>query len=324
MIHNYYEFKINNFLDNENYLLNEELNIEKLFSDILKIKNKKIMVNKFIKLFNDTSNFFIKKIVFKLLLMVLLTSYSNDNIKVDEFLNNIPINNYITKISNTKIDINLVEKILINEILPFYDLENDKIKIFPNADSNIKFMLHGLFQKPSEMSISKEGIDFIKHHEKLRLEVYKLGDGCITVGYGHSEPLDTTHYKVGQKISLYKANKLFYRDLNIIEQSVQRLFNRLEKEGIIVKLTQSMYDSFISVAYNTGIGGILYDNMKTKEFSDLYLNIRKGDYIAISDNIKNLKLSAKNRKYFPGLIDRRQNEYDLFMKDILTANAISI
>jgi GH24 family phage-related lysozyme (muramidase) len=207
-----------------------------------------------------------------------------------------------------------IEKIFINEILPIsFD---DDIKIFPNINSGIDVLHFNLFKTPSELKISKEGIDFIKHHEQLRLEAYKLGDSRITVGYGHSEPLDTTKLKVGDKISLSHANKLFAKDLYIIEQSVQRMLKRFEKDGIVLKLTQSMYDALVSVAYNTGIGGVMYNNMKTKEPSELFLSLKDGKYYDIADSIKEFKLSAKNRKYFPGLIDRRENEYNLFIKDI--------
>ena len=62
-----------------------------------------------------------------------------------------------------------------------------------------------------EMSES-EFKDLIKSYESLRLKAYELGDGKITVGWGHAEDVGKSKYKVGQTISKAEAIRLFNED----------------------------------------------------------------------------------------------------------------
>jgi len=54
--------------------------------------------------------------------------------------------------------------------------------------------------------------DLIKSYESLRLTAYKLGDGKITVGWGHAEDTGSSKYKLGQTISKEEAINLFNTD----------------------------------------------------------------------------------------------------------------
>lgn len=62
-----------------------------------------------------------------------------------------------------------------------------------------------------EMSES-EFKDLIKSYESLRLKAYELGDGKITVGWGHAEDIGKSKYKLGQTISKAEAIRLFNED----------------------------------------------------------------------------------------------------------------
>lgn len=62
-----------------------------------------------------------------------------------------------------------------------------------------------------EMSES-EFKDLIKSYESLRLTAYKLGDGKITIGWGHAEDISSSKYKVGQTITKQEAINLFNTD----------------------------------------------------------------------------------------------------------------
>lgn len=149
--------------------------------------------------------------------------------------------------------------------------------------------------------------NFIKHHEKLRLVGYKLGDGKITIGYGHSEPKENSKFKEGQKISIDKAEYIFEKDIKICENGIKRLFNLWKSKGIDIKISQNMFDSMVSIAYNMGVNGL--------RSSDFVLLLKKGDYEGAGELI--LNAGVKNAESFPGLLSRREKEKNLFLEDLL-------
>jgi hypothetical protein len=55
------------------------------------------------------------------------------------------------------------------------------------------------FKDPEFLKISNKGTRLIMNHEKLVLKGYDIGDGKITIGYGHAEDATKSKYKVGQK-----------------------------------------------------------------------------------------------------------------------------
>ncbi len=78
-----------------------------------------------------------------------------------------------------------------------YSLREDAIgDMFVNLRRDIKDVDN--WKKGYEFSISKKGINHIKQEEKLRLKAYDIGDGMITIGYGHAEPMETSKYKLVQ------------------------------------------------------------------------------------------------------------------------------
>lgn len=158
---------------------------------------------------------------------------------------------------------------------------------------------------PLTLSISHKGIDFIKHHEKLKLKAYNLGDGKITIGYGHAEPYSTSQFKEGEIISKAIAEKLFMKDLKVAEEGVRRLFKKWSSMGIDIQLTQSMWDSMVSMAFNMGVNGL--------RGSEIVQALKREDYFTAADLIPQTKISDK----FPGLQERRKKEKELFLADVI-------
>lgn len=156
------------------------------------------------------------------------------------------------------------------------------------------------FINGSLFTLSQTGWDHIKNEEKLRLKVYRLGDGMVTVGYGHAEKIGKTKLRSGQKISEEKARKLLKEDLTEAADGVRRIFADWKSEGVDVKITQSMFDALVSIAYNAGVTGLR--NSPIMKF------LKQKEYKKASESILNFKV----RKKFPGLKVRRQKEYDLF------------
>jgi lysozyme len=148
--------------------------------------------------------------------------------------------------------------------------------------------------------LSQDGWDFIRNEEKLRLTGYKIGDGMITIGYGHAEPIRTSKYKVGQKITKEEAEKLFIKDLNYFADGVRRIFKQWKKKNINVKITQGQFDAMVSMAYNMGL-----TNFRTSNFIQ---EVKKGNMENAAELIPRTNIKDK----FPGLLKRRIKEKEMF------------
>jgi len=157
------------------------------------------------------------------------------------------------------------------------------------------------FKDPLQMSCSQKGIDHIKKEESLKLKGYKLGDGMITIGWGHAEKIAHSKFRVGQVISRQLAQKLFDEDLEDAEDGVKRIFVEWKKKGIYRKLTQDQYDVLVSMTFNMGIGSL--------RTSDMIKSIKHGDLKTAGEEITVTNISDK----FPGLELRRAKESKMFL-----------
>lgn len=175
-----------------------------------------------------------------------------------------------------------------------------------NADDDVKIEAISTIdrlevQNGSLFTLSDKGWDHIRESEKLKLKGYKLGDRMVTIGYGHAERIGKSKYREGQRITKEEADKLLRNDLKEKADGVRRIFSNWKEEGIDVKITQSMFDALVSIAFNAGVGGL--------SRSPIMAYLKEKDYEKASESIKVFKVLKK----FPGLKDRRQREYDLFV-----------
>jgi lysozyme len=164
------------------------------------------------------------------------------------------------------------------------------------------------FKDATQMKLSQDGWDQIKAEEgdpknpgEPVLKAYKIGDGKITIGWGHAEPIATSKYKKGQVITREEAKKLLQEDLSVAADGVRRIFKEWEDKGIKRKITQDQFDALVSMAYNLGVSGLRRSNV--------IQHIKKGDYKTAGESIKKQSLSKK----FSGLESRRGRESDLFL-----------
>lgn len=157
------------------------------------------------------------------------------------------------------------------------------------------------YKYPKNLKLSQKGWDFIRDNEKFIEVARKLGDGMITVGYGHAEPIKTSKYKIGYKISRTEAHRLFLEDVNIAAQGVKRMFNEWEKKGIKIKITQNQYDVIVDLAYNMGIS-----NLRQTKFVQA---LKKYDLQKAANLIRETGLEED----FPGLEERRKKEFIKFI-----------
>lgn len=164
---------------------------------------------------------------------------------------------------------------------------------------------YDILQDPLTLRTSNEGLNFIREHEKLRLEGYSIGDGMVTIGWGHAEPVGASQYAVGQKISETEAEKLFRRDIKKVEDGIRDLFEKWIGQGLDIKISQHMWDSMISMAYNMGVNGL--------RGSDMVQSLKQEDYLAAADSILTTNISDK----FPGLEVRREAEKEMFLRGLV-------
>lgn len=308
MIINYEDYLLEELLNES--MVNEKINLEKINNVIKKIGDKTNLVYKLIKKFNETENLLAKKHLATILILVFFGSL-------------IMKHGIYPEASATS-----VEKAAIELAKEYnHDLTDvKKIKaivspiIFPVDSSTLQLKKIPLELIPAvDINTAKTSYntkEFIKDHEKLRLEAYDLGDGHITVGYGHATPAKRSPYKIGDKITEKEANKLFVKDIENAEDGVKRMLKDWKKHNIDVKITQSMFDSMVSMAFNMGIYGFVK--------ADFLNDLKNKDYKAAAEKIKTTRITAmikdENGDYvkvqMPGLVDRRLTEYKLFTKDL--------
>ncbi len=160
------------------------------------------------------------------------------------------------------------------------------------------------FKPGYEFRLSDAGWNHIKQEESCVLTAYTLGDGKVTVGYGHAEDVGKTKLRKGQKITQAQADKYLKEDLKEAADGVRRIFKEWEAKGIDVNINQSMFDALVSLAFNSGISSLRQ--------SDIIQHIKKGDMKLAGDSIKDYNLNKK----FPGLETRRQKEAKMFLASL--------
>ena len=182
-----------------------------------------------------------------------------------------------------------------------------KNQLIINPELN-KIIKDKLRPDPSQMKVSKKGLKHIKMVEgdpakpgQPVLKAYKLGDGMITVGWGHAERIGHSKFRIGQHISREKAEKLLQKDIEVAADGVRNMFSDWKKEGVNIEITQDQFDALVSMALNMGVSGL--------RNSQVVDEIKDGNLKKAGEIIKTTSISKK----FGGLKERRKKESELFM-----------
>lgn len=273
-------------------LINDELFEKFNFNDLKNIDINKLF-NKTLNKLKNTKNIIKRKQILNILFVLYLLSsglYNNKNFWTTD----------ANKIKDNKISTLGINNLSKNEIIAnFNDIKN---QINNNKYNN------DILKNPLSLTSSKYIQEFIKNHEKLRLSAYNIGDGMITIGYGHAEPIKRSKYKIGDEITINEAEKLFKHDLSVAENGVRRIFKQWQEDGININVSQNMYDSMVSMAFNMGVSGF-----------------RQSKFIQKLKNTNNhidaaaLILTSRNSGKFSGLNNRREQEANLFLKDYINS-----
>ena len=164
-------------------------------------------------------------------------------------------------------------------------------------------------------SFSGLGLDMVKDFEGVRYEAYddlqpnvRITDisqvkGTLTIGYGHTHGV-----YVGQTISEDEAIEFLKEDMMFAEMEL--------RPTIKVPVTQNMYDALISLVFNIGINNFAYKQYGNNEYvgSTLLHKLNSGNYIGASNHFGDFVKSKG--VVLQGLVDRRENERKLFVKDM--------
>lgn len=144
------------------------------------------------------------------------------------------------------------------------------------------------------MKISDKGLALIKSFEGCHLEAYKCPAGVWTIGFGHTKGV----YQ-GMKISQSQAESFLREDCARFEKNVNGFSNKY-------KWTQDEFDALVCFAFNIGSINKLTgtpSGSRTKQ--------------EIADTIRLYNKDAIG-KVLPGLVRRRQAEYELFTTGVKT------
>lgn len=147
------------------------------------------------------------------------------------------------------------------------------------------------------MKTSDVGIELIKKYEGCVLKSYKCPSGVWTIGYGH-----TSGVKSEMKITKAQALDYLKLDLSTFEKTVTNY--------VKVPLNQNQFDALVSFSFNCGAGAL-----KT---STLLQKLNSSDYNGAANEF--LKWNKSNGKVLNGLVRRRQEEKELFLKTNYLSN----
>lgn len=147
--------------------------------------------------------------------------------------------------------------------------------------------------------IIQEALDLIKSHEGLRLEAYPdvaHGWSVATIGYGHTNAMKPPTVKKGDRITKAEAENILLSDL-------AKTWD-LMKPYIKVDLNEYQRGALISFTFNLGIGNF--------SRSTLLKKLNKGDFAGAAEEFD--KWVYAGGKVYPGLVRRRKEEKELFLK----------
>lgn len=144
------------------------------------------------------------------------------------------------------------------------------------------------------MRTSNNGIELIKRHEGLVLQAYLCPAGVYTIGYGRAHGV-----RPGDRITQHLAEQYLREDLRDAEMTVLRLVRH--------RLNQNQFDALVSFVFNLGAGNFQSSTLLRK----------------INENPRDHDIKAQfkrwvyaNKKVLPGLVVRRNEEAELYFKDL--------
>ena len=148
----------------------------------------------------------------------------------------------------------------------------------------------------------------IKQKGEPVLKAYKLGDGRVTIGWGHTGALSEPTPKVGDVITKELAQKYLQNDATESANCVRRFLNEWKLDNTTKNnhmITQNMFDVLVSLVFNAGCQGLRKSN---------FIKLVKQRKYKLAADILPKDTTMINGKFSKGLTSRRQRESKLFLK----------
>lgn len=106
------------------------------------------------------------------------------------------------------------------------------------------------------MKLNKEAIELIKKFEGCKLNAYKDSVGIPTIGYGNTYYENGVKVKMGDVITIQRAEELLKNTLDKFSANVEKL--------IKTTVTENQFGALVSLAYNIGIGNLTNSTLLKK------------------------------------------------------------
>ena len=148
------------------------------------------------------------------------------------------------------------------------------------------------------MKLNKAGKDLIKSFEGLKLSAYKCSANKETIGFGNTFYEDGSPVKMGDTITMERADSLFELIANSFAERVRREVKTI--------LTDNQFSALVSLAYNIGIGNLQKSTLLRK------VNFNPNDP---SIRTEFMKWNKAGGKVLAGLTRRREAEAKLYFLD---------
>ncbi len=148
----------------------------------------------------------------------------------------------------------------------------------------------------------------LKERGKPVLKAYKLGDGRITIGWGHTGVLSEPNPKVGDTITEIEAQEYLQNDATESANCVRRILLKWKTDKSIKNnhmITQNMFDVLISLVFNAGCQGL-----RNSDFIQL---VKQKKYKEAAELLPT-DTTMINGKFSKGLTNRRKRESIEFLK----------
>ena len=146
--------------------------------------------------------------------------------------------------------------------------------------------------------ITSGSLSVLMHYEGIKTKAYLDEAGVPTICYGH-----TTHVSMGDIATPEQCEQYLKDDLKPAQAAVARL--------VRVQLTQSQFDALTIFVFNVGSGNFQTSTMLRK--------INAGDMVGASQEFRRWNMLRDARtgqlRVSKGLINRREAEYQLFIKE---------
>ena len=214
---------------------------------------------------------------------------------------------------------------IVNSTMEFTDSEKNEIVKILNSnriphivdeDGNVKYSGKKINSQTnlidvSNLNPSETLYNFLKCEEgkiggkcQPELVSYKKPGDKWTIGWGHTGQ----YAKPRNKITVSRAEEILERDTKNASDCVKRIFAEWKSKNINRPITQSMFDTLTSLAFNAGCGSLRGSGSD----GDVIDYVRKGKFKEAANQI--LTFNA-NKPGFGGLKIRREKESQMFCKE---------